>query len=75
MKKQNTARGVAQEITFLSEGRQKELYEIVRSAFEEDLKTRNCFILPEVGKRVGEELAKKGFGKANKQTFLGAPNH
>lgn len=75
MKKQNTARGVAQEITFLSEGRQKELYEIVRVAFEEDLKTRNCFILPEVGKRVGEELAKKGFGKANKQTFLGAPNH
>lgn len=76
MEKQDTPTTVgAQEIVYLSEEKQKELYEIVQAAFSEDLKSKNCFILPEVGKRIGEELVARGLGKANKQTFLSAPNY
>lgn len=76
MEKQDTPTTVGvQEIIYLSEEKQKELYEIVQAAFSEDLKSKNCFILPEVGKRIGEELVARGFGKANKQTFLSAPNY
>lgn len=62
-----------QEIICLPEEKQKELYELVKVAFSEDLKSANCFILPEVGKRIGEELVARGFGNANKQTFMSAP--
>lgn len=62
-----------QEIICLPEEKQKELYELVKAAFSEDLKSANCFILPEVGKRIGEELVARGFGKVNKQTFMSAP--
>lgn len=62
-----------QEIICLPEEKQKELYELVKAAFSEDLKSANCFILPEVGKRIGDELVARGFGKANKQTFMSAP--
>ena len=62
-----------QEIICLPEEKQQELYELVKAAFSEELKSANCFILPEVGKRIGEELVARGFGKANKQTFMSAP--
>lgn len=65
--------GVQENVIF-SEEKQEELYELVKEAFSEDLKSANCFILPEVGKRIGKELIARGFGKANKQTFMSAPN-
>lgn len=74
MEKQDTPIAVGtQESICLPEEKQKELYDLVRYAFSEDLKSKNCFVLPEIGKRIGAELVTRGFGKANKQTFMSAP--
>lgn len=61
-------------IFFLPE-KQKELYDIISDVFSEELKTSNCFILPAVGQRAGAAMRDKGFEKANKATFLAAPEY
>lgn len=55
--------------------KQKELYDVISVVFSEDLKTSNCFILPAVGQRAGLAMREKGFDKANKATFLAAPEY
>lgn len=68
-------RKVTQESICLPEEKQRELYEIIKQAFSEELKYMNCFILSEVGNRTGEILKSKGFDKANRQVFLSASNY
>ena len=53
--------------------KQKKLYDIICSAFAEELKVSNCFILPLINQRVGTILKENGFEKANRVTFLSAP--
>ena len=55
--------------------KQKKLYDIICSAFSEELKVSNCFILPLVNQRVGTVLKENGFEKTNKVTFLSAPEY
>lgn len=63
-----------EKIIFSSE-KQKELYDIISDAFSEELKKSNCIILPMVGQRVGAAMREKGFEKANRATFLAAPEY
>lgn len=60
---------------FFDSKKQKELFDIVSVVFCEELKTSNCFILPVVGQRAGATMKKRGFEKANKATFLAAPEY
>lgn len=55
--------------------KQKKLYDIICSAFAEELKISNCFILPLINQRVGTILKENGFEKANRVTFLSAPEY
>ncbi len=55
--------------------KQKELYDVISAIFSEELKEANCFVLPAVGKRAGAVMREKGFEKANKATFLAAPEY
>ena len=55
--------------------KQKELFDIVSSAFAVELEKCNCFILTVVQQRIGELLKEKGFEKANKATFSASPNY
>lgn len=63
------------EIVPFSIEKQKNLYDIICTAFNEELKTSNCFILPLVNQRVGTILKESGYDKANKVTFLSAPEY
>ena len=55
--------------------KQKELFDIISVVFSEELKTSNCFILPAVGQKAGTAMREKGFEKANKATFIAAPEY
>ena len=55
--------------------KQKELFDVISVVFSEELKTSNCFILPAVGQKAGTAMREKGFEKANKATFLAAPEY
>lgn len=55
--------------------KQKELFDVISVVFSEELKTSNCFILPVVGQKAGAAMREKGFEKANKATFIAAPEY
>ena len=55
--------------------KQKELFDVISVVFSEELKTSNCFILPAVGQKAGAAMREKGFEKANKATFIAAPEY
>lgn len=58
-----------------SPDKQKELFDVISVVFSEELKTSNCFILPAVGQKAGAAMREKGFEKANKATFIAAPEY
>lgn len=70
-----TENNFTNEKIIFSPKKQKELFNIISVVFSEELKTSNCFILPAVGQRAGVSMRKKGFEKANKATFLAAPDY
>ena len=55
--------------------KQKELFDVISGVFSEELKSSNCFILPAVGQKAGAAMREKGFEKANKATFIAAPEY
>ncbi|MBE6741099.1 MAG: hypothetical protein E7570_02240 [Ruminococcaceae bacterium] len=62
-------------ITLYPDEKQKELFDIVSSAFSVELQTSNCFILTLVQQRIGDLLKENGFERANKATFSAAPSY